>query len=159
MAKVNYKLTSKQSIKKFVSHIRDHCSEYGVTVTFTSGKKLNADDGERCFGYFWEPWRKRTKGSGYKFRDGEIKVAKGSGETIWVHTLAHEYAHFLQWLKRRKFWLNASEYQHEKAAEYTAIRLIKKHNVEVDLRTIKASSRKYMNQYYGEHQHKKMVKN
>lgn len=150
MARVNSKLTKNESVKNFILFSREHCSEYGVIIRFTNGNKINSQDGEyRCYGYFSEPWRQRSKGKGYAFDKGEIVVATGSGETTWVHTLAHEYAHFLHWLKRRKFWLNGTEYQHEKAAEATAIKLLKKHNVGLDLRTVKASSKKYMKDYYG----------
>jgi hypothetical protein len=150
MARVNHLLTKEQTIRDFISTIRDHCSEYGVSVRFTKGKQLNSGEGQgRYYGYFYEPVRKKNKGKSSFFRDGEIKIATGEGETVWVHTLAHEYAHFLHWLKRRKFWIHASESQHEKAAEKTAIRLLKKYNVGVDLRVIKASSNRYIKKYYG----------
>lgn len=150
MARVSHLLTQNETVRNFVSMIRDHCAEYGVDIRFTNGKQLNSGDGGgRLYGYFYEPVRRKNKGKKSYFRDGEIKISTGEGENVWVHTLAHEYAHFLHWLNRRKFWIHGSESQHEKAAENTAIKLLKKHSVAVDLRVIKASSKRYIKKYYG----------
>jgi len=72
---------------EFVKHIRKHLEEYGFTLVFGKGKRVNVG-GARCEGYF-------TYGKTKKER--RIVVA-GKSQT-WLYILAHEYCHFLQWLE------------------------------------------------------------
>lgn len=137
----------KLPVKKFVRLLKIHCLEHNVDIKFRRGKRINEQG--RCYGYFSAPYRKPKKGKkqgGYQ--RGEIIIAKGSDEQEWVHTLAHEYSHFLQWLNRRKFWINSTEVQLEKNAERTAISLLKKNNVSIDLKKITIASRGYLKTYY-----------
>lgn len=70
----------------FVRHVRKHIGEYGFTLVFGKGKRVNVGNA-RCSGYF---------NYGRNKRERKIVVARG-GET-WLYVLAHEYCHFLQWL-------------------------------------------------------------
>ena len=73
-----------KNAKTFLKHVREHLSEYGGKLVFGRGKKINCGDGCRSVGYFSD-------------RPLEIRVAKKSRDP--VSTVAHEYAHFLQWLE------------------------------------------------------------
>jgi hypothetical protein len=69
--------------KKFLKHVREHLKEYGGKLVFGRGNKVNCGDGCRSIGYFSD-------------RPLEIRVATKSRDPI--STIAHEYAHFLQWI-------------------------------------------------------------
>ena len=95
MARVNSRLTQNESIKNFILFSRAHCSEYGVAIRFTSGNKINSQDGEfRCYGYFSEPWRQRSKGKGYAYDNSYTedikKVSKLNSEKIGITTFSAE---------------------------------------------------------------------
>lgn len=137
----------KLPIKKFVKILKTHCFEHNIDIKFRRGKRVNEQG--RCYGYFSAPYRKPRKGKkqGW-YQRGEIVIAKGSNEQEWVHTLAHEYSHFLQWLNRRKFWNNSTETQLEKSAERIAIFILNKNNVSIDLKKIRNASKNYLKIYY-----------
>lgn len=138
----------KLPVKKFVKLLRHHCHEHNVDIKFRRGKRIN-DEG-RCHGYFSEPCRRPKKGKkqGY-YQRGEIVVAKGCDEQEWVHTLVHEYSHFLQWLNRRRFWSCSTEKILERSAERTAVRILKKNHVMIDIKKIIVASNDYLKKYYG----------
>ena len=77
-------------VQTFLRTIRSQCKKCNVRFTLSAGYEVNGG-GERCQGYFIEPWH--SKG-----HHGELRVAIGGRRTSdWLYTLAHEYAHFLQW--------------------------------------------------------------
>ena len=130
--------------KKFLKHVREHLSEYGGKLVFGRGNKVNCGDGCRSIGYFSD-WPL------------EIRVAKGSRDPI--STVAHEYAHFLQWLETPQQimkaddkasllvfdWLGGKEFENrdvqkafcrvmvmERDAERRAVDIMKKFNLKID---------------------------
>ena len=71
---------------EFVKHIRKHLEEYGFSLIFGRGRRVNVGKA-RCEGYFNHG---RTK------KERKIVVASKSNTRLSV--LAHEYCHFMQWL-------------------------------------------------------------
>lgn len=131
--------------KQFLKHVREHLSEYGGKLVFGRGKRVNCGDGCRSVGYFSD-------------RPLEIRVAGKSRDPI--STVAHEYAHFLQWLDTPQQimqaddkasllvfdWLTGNNYDKrevqkafcrvmvmERDAERRTVELIKKFNLNVDI--------------------------
>jgi len=72
---------------EFVKHIRKHLEEYGFSLVFGKGKRVNVG-GARCEGYF-----------NYGKTKNERRIAVAKGGQTWLYILAHEYCHFLQWLE------------------------------------------------------------
>ncbi len=72
---------------EFVKHIRKHLEEYGFSLVFGKGRRVNVG-GARCEGYF---------NYGKTKKERRIVVARKS--QTWLYVLAHEYCHFLQWLE------------------------------------------------------------
>ena len=79
---------------EFVKHIRKHLEEYGFSLVFGKGKRVNVGGG-RCEGYF---------NYGKTKKERRIVVA-GKSQT-WLYILAHEYCHFLQLLEYPTWYSN-----------------------------------------------------
>ena len=80
--------------KDFVNYIREHLEEYGGKLILGNGKEVNTGEGIRSSGLFND-------------KPLIIRAAKKSKDFIGV--LAHEYAHFLQWLEYPRTVLNADD--------------------------------------------------
>jgi len=79
---------------EFVKHIRKHLEEYGFSLVFGTGRRVNVG-GARCEGYF---------NYGKTKKERRIVVARKS--QTWLYVLAHEYCHFLQWLEYPTWYSN-----------------------------------------------------
>ena len=131
--------------RKFVQHIREHLEEYGGKLIVGTGKEVNTGEGIRASGLFND-------------NPVVIRVAKNCKDFIGV--LAHEYAHFLQWLDCPKNiqsaddnagivffeWLSGQDYESrdvqramtrimamERDAERRAVSIIKHFDLNVDI--------------------------
>lgn len=74
---------SNPKAKKLVKFIRKECKKLGIKVHLVNAKVLRVSGGDSV-GYF-DSERKR------------LKVATGTEEFVWLSTLAHEFAHVVQW--------------------------------------------------------------
>ena len=77
----------------FIRMVRNDLADRDCSLIVGRGKQLNCD-GFRVDGYFSESSR-------------EIRVARGCPQ--WLGTLAHEYAHFRQWVERDKSYMRSGE--------------------------------------------------
>ena len=136
--------------RKFVQHIREHLEEYGGKLIVGTGKEVNTGEGIRASGLFND-------------NPVVIRVAKNCKDFIGV--LAHEYAHFLQWLDCPKNiqsaddnagivffeWLSGKDYESrdvqramtrimamERDAERRAVSIIKHFDLNVDIEDYRA---------------------
>lgn len=80
--------------KAFVDYVRNHLKDYGGSLFLGRGKEINTGEGLRSTGSFCDT-------------PLTIRVAKNSKD--FLGTLAHEYAHFLQWLEFPKNVLDADD--------------------------------------------------
>lgn len=131
--------------KEFIRHVRMHLKEYGGTLKVGTGKQVNTGEGFRASGLFGsEPL--------------SIVTARKSIDFLGV--LAHEYAHFLQWLEYTNRavdaddhaatiffgWLGGKDYENkevqkafmritimERDTERRAVEVIKKFGLNVDI--------------------------
>lgn len=119
---------------KFIKHVRKECKKFNVFVEFTKWKTIkDIDEYENIEGYFDTPRRNRR---------GKIKIAAGVPQTVWLHTLAHEYAHFEYWIKRNSFRKNYI--LDETRTEQRALELLKEWNLPLNMRVRKKQSKKYL---------------
>lgn len=129
--------------KKFVRQVRQHLREHDCRLTLGRGKEVN------CGGY---------RASGF-FDDTNKEIRVGRRSDLWFETLLHEYCHFLQWTEKSPVyrcsdkhnaiidnWFNGKHYPNrvidrafdivremERDCEMRTIRLIKKHNLPVNV--------------------------
>ena len=85
---------------KFIKFIRDDCKKYNTFLVLTRWKSIKDKEDdifEKIEGFFDTPRRNKK---------GKIKIATGVPKTVWLHTLAHEYAHFEYWKKNNAFRKN-----------------------------------------------------
>lgn len=124
-------------VQHFIRTVRSQCIKCNVRFTLSSGYKVNAG-GERCQGYFIEPWHTR----GHR---GQLRVAIGGRRTSdWLYTLAHEYAHFLQWMRDDPIWGEQDYLTLETQTEREALELCKKFKLPIPRRVLLREHRKYM---------------
>lgn len=79
---VNGKKLNK-NVSRFISHVEEHLSQWGVRIIWGRGRSVH------CYGY--------TSAGFFCDEDKVIKIA--SKNTFWLDTIVHEYAHFLQWIE------------------------------------------------------------
>jgi hypothetical protein len=71
-------------------------------------------------------------------------VAGGVSTPEVLHTLAHEYVHFLQWRRKDPIY-DCTNYQKlEKYTEQEAIKLLRAHKVPINLVVVKKKSKRYL---------------
>lgn len=131
--------------KEFVKYVREHLKEYGGTLKIGKGKEVNTGEGLRASGLFGcEP----------------LSITAARKSIDFVGVVAHEYAHFLQWLEysNRSIdaddnaatiffgWLGGKDYENkevqrafmritimERDAERRAVEIIKKFGLDVHI--------------------------
>ena len=122
----------------FIRSLREKCRAEGVRIIFKNVAKLRDwDDRNRktLDGYFSAPDKKRS---------GYIIVAAKVPLPQLLHTLAHEYVHFLQWRAKKPSFYTWSYLAHEKITEKSAIRLLEANNLPINLRVRRKKSRAYI---------------
>jgi hypothetical protein len=124
-------------VQHFLRTVRSQCKKCNVRFTLSSGYEVNSD-GERCQGYFLEPWH--SKG-----HHGELRVAVGGRRPAdWLYTLAHEYAHFLQWMRDDPVYRERDYYTLEVATEREALELCRQFKLPIPRRVLLKEHKKYM---------------
>jgi hypothetical protein len=123
-------------VKKFLCEIRERLRENRVILRWSRGEYcICPEDREVCEGFFTKPTRKSW---------GEIRVATGGRpNTKILHTLAHEYAHFLYWLEGDPFD-SATVYKDESYTERRALRIMESHGLPVDPKRAARASATYL---------------
>jgi hypothetical protein len=122
----------------FIRSLREECRAAGVRIIFKNVAKLRDwDDRYRksLDGYFVTPSKTH---SGYIIVAAKVPLPK------LLHTLAHEYVHFLQWRAKKPSFYTWSYLAHEKITEKSAIRLLEEQNLPINLRVRKQKSRAYI---------------
>ena len=124
-------------VQHFLQTVRVQCKKCNVRFTLSSGYEVNGG-GERCQGYFIEPWHRK----GHR---GQLRVAVGGRRTSdWLYTLAHEYAHFLQWMRDDPIWGEQDYLTLEKQTEAEALDLCRQFKLPIPRRVLLREHRKYM---------------
>lgn len=122
----------------FIRVLREKCRAEGVRIIFKNVAKLRDwDDRFRksLDGYFVPPQNNKA---GYIIVAAKVPLPK------LLHTLAHEYVHFLQWRAKKPSFYTWSYLAHEKITEKSAIRLLEAQNLPINLRVRRKKSRAYI---------------
>ena len=118
---------------KFIKFIKAECKKHNTVVRFTKWKHVQDEEDERIYGYFEIP--QGTK-------KGTIKVAAGGPRTVWLHTLAHEFAHFEYWTKKNRFRKNYI--LDETRTEKRALQILKEWKLPINHEVRQKQSIKYI---------------
>ena len=128
-------------VKAFIRTVRQQCRKCNIRFVLGRGYKVNTD-GERCQGYFMQPdhsLRSTTTGR------GELRVAVGGRRhSEWLYTLAHEYAHFLQWRRDDPIFDESDYYIMEAATETEAMKICRQFRLPIPRRLLQRSRRQYL---------------
>lgn len=124
-------------VQHFLKTVRSQCRKCNVRFTLSPGYEVNSG-GERCQGYFVEPWH--SKG-----HHGELRVAIGGRRASdWLFTLAHEYAHFLQWMRDDPIWREKDYYTLEAQTEAEALDICREFKLPIPRRLLQEQRRVYL---------------
>ncbi len=124
-------------VQAFLRTVRSQCRKCNVRFTLSPGYEVNGG-GERCQGYFVEPDHRRGD-------HGELRVATGGRKTSdWLFTVAHEYAHFLQWMRDDPIWREKDYFTFEMATEAEALNLCKTFKLPIPRRVLLKEHRRYV---------------
>jgi hypothetical protein len=124
-------------VQAFLHTVRSQCRKCNVRFTLSPGYEVNGG-GERCQGYFVEPDHRRGV-------HGELRVATGGRKTSdWLFTVAHEYAHFLQWMRDDPIWREKDYFTFEMATETEALALCKSFKLPIPRRVLLKEHRRYV---------------
>jgi hypothetical protein len=128
--------------KALILHIRQHLKENNVILVFGRGRKVRADDGDMCLGFFKEP---------SEASQGCLRVATRRRKPSTVlAVLVHEYCHFVQWINGDKVYKDHSidkiDYiLFEKITEKSSIRLMKQWAIPLNYSAVRRRSSSYLN--------------
>jgi len=123
-------------IKEFVRHIRDHAASRNVRLYFSPRKYIkDASTPKGLLGYFIEPDSEDS---------GRIVVAYKHPMPTVIHTLAHEYAHFIQWEERMACYVKDHYIAQERNAEIRAIKLLYEFQIPIDLQVRERQALRYI---------------
>ena len=146
MAKSGQALLENARVQAFLSTVRSQCQKCNVkfilaNANYVGGKSKQ----EQLLGFFWEPTMNRTGSPKSRYCAGMLKVAiKGIPVSEWIVTLAHEYAHFLQWFRDDPVYNSDSYLEMEIATEREAFEILKRFEIPINYETAKRKSKKYI---------------
>ncbi len=124
------------NIINFVCHVRDHTSSRNVRLFFSPHHLLkDKEHAKGIYGYFLEPDRTGP---------GRIVVAAKVPLPTLLHTLAHEYAHFLQWERKMACYVKDHYIAQERNAEINAIKLLEMYELPIDMEVRRKRSAQYL---------------
>lgn len=126
-------------VRAFLRTVRLQCRKCNVRFILTKGHEVNSFDGDRrCQGYFSEPMHNMAL-------PGRLVVATGRRRTSdWLYTVAHEYAHFLQWREDSPLWHETDYLTLERHTERAALQLCRQFKLPIPRRVLLQEHRKYM---------------
>ena len=139
MPKGGQALLENARVQEFLSLVRSQCRKCNVKFVladaeFVGGKSKR----EQMLGFFWEP-------SLHRRAPGELRVAtKNIPVSEWIVTLAHEYAHFLQWFRDDPVYNCDSYVEMEIATEREAFEILKQFRIPINYEAAKRKSKKYI---------------
>jgi len=94
-----------KNIERFINHVKHQCDLLDVEFKLTKGYAVYTGEGNSCFGFFSPPNEKHKGLLPNENHKGLLKVAIGKKtREEWILTLAHEYAHMLQWFNQDKIY-------------------------------------------------------
>lgn len=130
--------------KEFLKFLRDDLKSHRVHLKFSKTRKVRFSKDLLTAGFFCEPTDRKW---------GIIRIGCGNRKPINIlMTLAHEYAHFLQWKKHDRIWVQMSNdpicglayVELEKRTEQDALNLLREWHIPANYGAIRSRSRSYI---------------
>lgn len=128
-----------KNVQNFLKTVKDQCKKCRVKFILADHSTVGEKGFGGLYGYFLEP--SRTK--------GELKVAvKNIEPKEWIYTLAHEYAHFLQWFNNDPIYNTKSYEKLEIETERQAIKILRRFKIPMNFTLLKRQSKRYIDGLY-----------
>lgn len=142
-----------KNVQKLIQKVKYQCKLLDVDFSLNKSFCVYTKEGDSCFGFFSAP---------NGVRKGTLKVAIAEKPLEeWVLTLAHEYAHMLQWFNNDWTFVNyefdnSLYYKLEILTERQALKILRESGIKIT-ESIKTRSKKYIKKVREDHHriHKK----
>jgi len=129
-------------VQDFIRTIRSECRKCNIRFVLSTGYQINTLEAERCQGIFEPP--DHTAKSTAAAR-GALKVATGGRRTSeWLFSLAHEYAHFRQWMRDDPVFNEPDYYTLEAATEAEALEICCEFRLPIPRRVLLKEKKNYL---------------
>lgn len=129
-----------KNVQKLIQKIKYQCKLLDVEFSLANSYSVYTKEGSSCYGFFSPPT---------SWKSGVLRVGIGNKPLEeWVLTLAHEYAHMMQWfnddiLFKEYDYDDSLYYKLEIQTEKQAIKILKESGIRVT-ESLKTRSRKYI---------------
>lgn len=144
MAQAGQALLESARVQMFLSTVRSQCRKCNVQFVLADAHEVGGRGKNSLWGFFQEP-TVRTGNLRNRGDAGMLKIAtKGIPVSEWIVTLAHEYAHFLQWFRDDPIYQSDSYLELEIATEREAFEILKRFDIPINYDAAKRKSKKYI---------------
>ena len=133
-------------VQEFIRTVRSQCRKCNVQFVLAPANMVGRQGRGDCRGYFQEPCANTGSREG-RHVAGMLKVATvGHPVGEWMCTLAHEYAHFLQWFRDDPVYhLDDDRYvEMEIATEREAFEILRRFNIPINYEAAQRKSKAYI---------------
>ena len=144
MPKGGQALLDNARVQLFLSTVRSQCRKCNVQFVLADAHEVGGRGKNSLWGFFQEP-TVRTSNLRNRGNAGMLKIAtKDIPVSEWIVTLAHEYAHFLQWFRDDPIYESDSYLELEIATEREAFEILKRFGIPINYEAAKRKSKKYI---------------
>ena len=143
MPKAGQALLDSARVQAFLATVRSQCRKCNVQFVLADAHEVGGRGKNSLWGFFQEPTvrgdlRNRKNAGMLKIATKDIPVSE------WIVTLAHEYAHFLQWFRDDPIYESDSYLELEIATEREAFEILKRFDIPINYEAAKRKSQKYI---------------
>lgn len=144
MPKSGQALLENARVQAFLATVRSQCRKCNVQFVLADVHCVGGRGKNSLWGFFQEPairtgdFRNRQNAGMLKIATRDIPVSE------WIVTLAHEYAHFLQWFRDDPVYESDSYLELEIATEREAFQILKRFGIPINYEAAKRKSKKYI---------------
>ena len=143
MPKAGQALLDSARVQALLATVRSQCRKCNVQFVLADAHEVGGRGKNSLWGFFQEPTvrgdlRNRKNAGMLKIATKDIPVSE------WIVTLAHEYAHFLQWFRDDPVYESDSYLELEIATEREAFEILKRFDIPINYEAAKRKSQKYI---------------
>jgi len=123
-------------VRHFIKVVRHQCKCLDIDFSLSKARSVYTGEGDSCLGFFTPPEKQKR---------GKMRIATGEKSVDdWVFTLAHEYAHLLQWFEKDSLFEMYDKSDDfyirlEKKTEKQAMQILQKFKIKVTKKQRKIS--------------------
>jgi hypothetical protein len=144
MPKSGQALLENARVQAFLATVRSQCRKCNVQFVLADAHEVGGRGKNSLWGFFQEP-TVRTGNHRNQQSAGMLKIAtRDIPVSDWIVTLAHEYAHFLQWFRDDPIYESDSYLELEIATEAEAFQILKRFGIPINYEAAKRKSKKYI---------------